>query len=521
MLCAMSADGTSTAAPAGHVRSEAARRRTIAVISHPDAGKTTLTEHLVKAFGAIEEAGMVRAKRGRAGTVTDWMALEQERGISITSSAVRLDVDGTIVNLLDTPGHGDFSEDTYRVLSAVDAAIMLLDAAKGIEPQTRRLFEVCRARNTPIITFINKFDRPARDPLELLDEVERTLELAACPLNWPIGDGDRFSGLVTLPGLEVHAFEGARHADDPELVEAATAGAELAWEAAGGFDGEAFLGGSHTPVLFGAAVRDQGVAELVEVLLRHAPPPQAMPTASGGAQPVDAGLSGFVFKLQSNMDPRHRDVSAFIRICSGRFARGDRVTVQRTGRSVVVNHAHEPFGRERATVDEAYPGDVIVVPGAAEMRIGDTIHAGDAVEFPRLKTYAPDIFRDVVNTDTSRRKQFQRGLEQLAGEGVVQLLVDPSVGMQRPVAAAVGQLQFEVFVHRMRDEFGVEVRLDPLPYKASAQTRTEDEPEVRSWPSVRVLQRANGTPLALFPTEWALRDRRERHPDVLLGDLLA
>lgn len=500
-----------------------ARRRTIAVISHPDAGKTTLTEQLLADTGVISRAGQVNAKREGSSTTTDWMALERDRGISVTSSAVRVETEAATINLLDTPGHGDFSEDTYRVLSAVDAAIMLLDAAKGIEPQTRRLFEVCRARNTPIITFVNKLDRPSRDPLEVLEEIERELSLTACPLTWPVGEGDRFSAVVDLPSLDVRPLVDARMSP-PDAADVAHAleGAELAWEAAGGFDDERFRAGTLTPVVWGAAAKGWGTHDLLEVVERVAPSPSAVATVGGDRRPIDTPFAGFVFKLQSNMDPRHRDVSAFVRVCSGHFERGMKVTIARTGSPMVCKQAQEPFGRERQTIEDAWPGDVVVLPGATGLRMGDTIHApGPAVHFPKIRSLAPELFAEIANRDISRRKQFQKGIDQLTGEGVVQLLIDPKVGVQRPIAAAVGELQFEVFVHRMRDEFGVEVRLDRLPYTCSAQTRTEDVSTIQSWYRVRVLDRSDGTPLALFETPYALDARRRSDPEVMLDALLA
>ncbi|MBC7644042.1 MAG: GTP-binding protein [Thermoleophilia bacterium] len=501
---------------------EITRRRTIAVISHPDAGKTTLTERLLAETGVIAKAGQVNAKREGATTTTDWMSLERDRGISVTSSAVRIETETATINLLDTPDHGDFSEDTYRVLSAGDAAIMLLDAPKGIEPQTRRLFEVCRARNTPIITFINKFDRPARDPLEILHEIETELNLVACPFTWPVGDGDRFRALIDLPAVERRMLvPGGIEPNDNEW-DAAEAGGELAWEAAGGFDRDAFLAGTSTPVVFGAAAKGWGTDDLLKLVETIAPPPAPLTTVTGDKRPLDAPFAGFVFKLQSNMDPRHRDVSAFLRVCSGHFERGMKVIISRTGSPMVLKQAQEPFGRERNTIEDAWPGDVVVLPNSTSIRIGDTLHApGSSVAFPHIKSFAPGMFAEIVNRDIARRKQFQKGIDQLTGEGVVQLLVDPRVGIQRPIAPAAGELQFEVFSHRMKDEFGVEVRLDRLPYDSSAQTRAEDLPTIKTWHGVAVYERTDGSPLVLFGSSWALDGRRRTDPEVMLEDVLS
>lgn len=508
------------------IRAHARTRRTVAIISHPDAGKTTLTEQLLKVTDRIGRAGTVhtRGHQERRGTVTDWMELERERGISIASSAVRIQTDGHVVNLLDTPGHGDFSEDTYRVLSAVDSAVMLLDAAKGIEPQTRRLFEVCRARRLPIITFVNKIDRPAMDAMELLDHVERELDLQVLPLMWPAGDPASFAGVV-------HA--GFADRDDPierapweprgfqEFEwDDALANLELAQEAAGGFDRESFLAGDQTPMLFGSAANAFAVDHLVAALRTLAPPPAARPDESGTPRAIDEPFSAHVFKLQANMDQRHRDVAAFMRVCSGSFTRGDKVMVTRTGRPLVVSRAVEPFGQDRATVEEAWPGDVIVLPGSRDLRIGDTLHAGRAVQFPRITTFAPHLFRQVNNRDIARRKQFQQGISQLGDEGVVQIFVDPKVGIQTPIAAAVGQLQYEVFQHRMANEFGVEVNLSSLPLQVSVAWDDANEGPPPRATGMRVLESTHGVLLLAFGSEWALANYRKDHPELILHDVL-
>jgi peptide chain release factor 3 len=508
------------------IRTHAALRRTVAIISHPDAGKTTLTEQLLKATDMIGRAGTVHTRGDveRRGTVTDWMDMERERGISVVSSAVRLQVGDHVVNLLDTPGHGDFSEDTYRVLSAVDSAVMLLDAAKGIEPQTRRLFEVCRARRLPIITFVNKIDRPAMDAMEMLDHVERELDLQVVPLMWPAGDAAAYAGVVHPPGPEgapAHdrAPWEARGFQEHEWDDAA-ANLELAQEAAGGLDRDAFLAGDQTPMLFGSAVRSFMVDHLVAALRDLAPPPAPRADADGAPRPIDEPFSAQVFKLQANMDQRHRDVAAFMRICSGSFERGDKVAVARTGRPIVMNRAVEPFGQDRATVEEAWPGDVIVLPGSRDLRIGDTLHAGSTVRFPHITSFAPHLFRQVSNRDIARRKQFQQGLQQLGDEGVVQVFVDPTVGIQAPIAAAVGQLQYEVFTHRMTNEFGVEVGLSELPLKVSVAWDEANPGDPPRASGMRVLESTQGIRLLAFGSEWALENYRKDHPDLALHDVL-
>ncbi len=508
------------------IRTKAATRRTVAIISHPDAGKTTLTERLLKVTDMIGRAGTVhtRGNTERRATVTDFMDMEKERGISIVSSAVRIETDGHVINLLDTPGHGDFSEDTYRVLSAVDSAVMLLDAAKGIEPQTRRLFEVCRARRLPIITFVNKIDRPAMDAMEMLDHVEKELDLHVMPLMWPAGDSAAFAGVVHGPDsgredpIERAPWE-ARGFQESEWQDALD-NLELAQGAAGGFQRESFLAGDQTPMLFGSAANSFGVDHLVAAMRELSPPPAARPDAAGEPRPIEDAFSAHVFKLQANMDQRHRDVAAFMRVCSGAFSRGDKVSIARTGRPIVVNRAVEPFGQDRATVEEAWPGDVIVLPGSRDLRIGDTLHAGGVVQFPRITTFAPHLFRQISNRDIARRKQFQQGLSQLGDEGVVQIFVDPKVGIQAPIAAAVGELQYEVFTHRMANEFGVEVGLSQLPLAISVAWDEANDGTPPRASGMRVLESTHGVQLLAFGTEWALQNYRKDHPDLLLHDVL-
>ncbi len=506
------------------IRTHARQRRTVAIISHPDAGKTTLTEQLLKATDMIGRVGTVhtRGDSERRGTVTDWMEMERERGISVASSAVRLETDGCVVNLLDTPGHGDFSEDTYRTLTAVDSAVMLLDAAKGIEPQTRRLFEVCRARRLPIITFVNKIDRPAMDAMEMLDHVERELDLQVVPLTWPAGNAAAFAGVVHGDGrddVREQAPWEARGFQEHEWDEAVEH-LELAQGAAGGFDRDAFLAGDQTPMLFGSAANGFAVDHLVEAMRDLAPPPAPRSDAHGEPRDLEEPFSAQVFKLQANMDQRHRDVAAFMRVCSGAFERGDKVSIARTGRPVVMNRAVEPFGQDRATVEQAWPGDVIVLPGSRDLRIGDTLHAGREVRFPHITTFAPHLFRQVSNRDVQRRKQFQQGLQQLGDEGVVQLYVDPVVGIQSPIAAAVGQLQYEVFQHRMANEFGVEIGLSDLPLQVSVAWDEANPGTPPRASGMRVLESTHGVRLLAFGSEWALEHYRKDHPDLVLHDVL-
>ncbi len=419
------------------VLAEAGKRRAFAVISHPDAGKSTLTEALALHASAITQAGAVHGKAGRRGVTSDWMAMERARGISITSAALRFDYRGTVLNLLDTPGHADFSEDTYRVLSAVDCAIMLLDSAKGLEPQTLKLFDVCRSRAVPVITFVNKWDRPGREPLELLDEIEQRIGLHPAPVNWPVGVAGDFRGLVERATGEYVTFErtpgGAGRALETILDPAAAQARDgAAYDAAQedlalldavygpAVDMESFLAGVTSPVLFGAALPNFGVRRLLDAVTSYAPPPSAREDVKDEPRPVDAPFSGLVFKVQANMDPAHRDRMAFVRVCSGRFERGMVLTHAATGRPFATKYAQSMFGQDRETVEEAFPGDVIGLVNATALRPGDTLYAGEVpVEFPPIPSFAPEHFAVVRGKEAGKAKQFRRGIEQLDTEGAV------------------------------------------------------------------------------------------------------
>jgi len=512
------------AAGARTVAEQAARRRTFAIISHPDAGKTTLTEKLLLYAGAVGEAGAVKARRGRRAVTSDWMELERRRGISITSTVLRFAHAGTVFNLLDTPGHRDFSEDTLRVLAAADSAVMLLDAAKGVEPQTRLLFDVARERGIPLIAFVNKYDRPGMEPLAMVDHLHETLRLEVAPVTWPVGIPGDFRGVVDRRSGRFHRFTrtagGAGMAPE-ELVDAAVAAREegAAWETAREeLDLLDAVGApaSGTPVFFGSAAWNFGVRLLLDALPALAPAAGPRPGIDGMPRPVHAPFSGLVFKVQANMDPRHRDRIAFLRVCSGRFERGMRTVNARTGRPFALNHAHELFGQDRAVLDEAYPGDVVGVVNA-----GDTLYVDQPVRFARIPVLAPEHFRTVHNRDSGRHKQFRRGLAQLDEEGVIHLLRREHSGDPVPVIAGVGPMQFEVAVERLVGEFGVHVRLDPLDWTIARRT---DEAGARTILSrareAEVLVRSDGTPLALFRSEFMLRRFAEDHPGVVLDPFL-
>lgn len=513
----------------------AGRRRTFAVISHPDAGKSTLTEALLLHARAIGEAGAVHGKAGRRATVSDWMEMERDRGISISSSALQFTHRGVVMNLVDTPGHADFSEDTYRVLTAVDSAIMLLDAAKGMEAQTMKLFAVCRARGIPIITVVNKWDRPGLDALALMDEIESRTGMRPTPLTWPVGVAGDFRGVLDrrsgefvkfsrTPGgssLAGHQVMAPAEASRSEGADWAAAVDEHELLSADGYDydRDGFLGQSSTPVLFAAAVLNFGVRHLLDVIHDLAPAAGPRTDATGQARPLEAPFSAQVFKVQAGMDAAHRDRLAFARVCSGVFRRGDVITHEPTGRDFVTKYVHTVFGRDRETLEVAYPGDIIGLVNAGDVRAGDTLFSGMPVRFPAIPSFAPEHFRQVSAKDPSRYKQFQRGIEQLDQEGVIQVLRSERRSHQTPVLAAVGPMQFEVVSHRMERDFRAPVRLESLPYTFARRTRTQDIGQIERRAGVEVVARQDGTHLALFSDEWQVKWVLRDHPDVVLESL--
>jgi peptide chain release factor 3 len=519
------------------VGAQAAARRTFAIISHPDAGKTTLTEKFLLYAGAVQEAGSVKARRGRRSATSDWMELEQKRGISITSTVLQFTYGDAVVNLLDTPGHRDFSEDTYRVLAAADAAVMVLDAAKGIEPQTLKLFEVAKARNIPVLTFLNKLDRPGKEPLELLDEIEEQIGLRPTPATWPVGIPGDLRGVIDRRDGRFIRFDrtarGATAATE-EVVPAERAAADegAAWDAAvdecallteigADVDLKSFLAGESTPVFVGSALTNFGVRLLLDAVVELAPGPSPRADVEGTPRPLDAPFSAFVFKIQANMDPAHRDRIAFVRVCSGHFERGMTVTHGASGKPFATRYASQVFGSERDTIDDAWPGDVVGLVNATELGIGDTLYAAEPVRFPKIPSFAPELFAVARPRDTGRFKQFRKGLAQLDEEGVVQVLRDEDVGDTAPVLAAVGQMQFEVFTHRLEHEFGAPVELSGLAAKVARRTDEASAPALRRTSGVRVLARADGTLLALFESPaWLSRLEQER-PELTLERIVA
>ena len=527
------------AAGDGTVATQAARRRTFAIISHPDAGKTTLTEKLLLYSEQIVTAGSVDVRANRAATTSDWMDIERRRGISVTSTVLRFEYRDTVLNLLDTPGHKDFSEDTLRVLAAADCAVMLLDAAKGVEAQTRRLFEVCRLRNTPVLTFVNKCDQPGRDPIELVDEIEQTLSIPAVPLNWPIGTGRDFQGVFDLRSDQVLRFERSAQGrrapmiatplDGTALEEAIgdPAAAELRETVAlihgtlPAYDQQAFLDGQQTPVFFGTALHDFGVEPFLEALVHLAPPPLGRETKEGEIVPPAAPFSAFVFKIQANMDRFHRDRMAFLRICSGRFTRDMVVHHARLNRSLRMTRTHRLFGRDRETIETAYPGDVVGVINPGLFLIGDTVSEMPGVEYAAMPAFQPEHFARLRCVDVGRRKQFDRGLSQLEEEGVIRILRSVT-GSADPILAAAGALQFSIVESRLRTEYGVATEASQLPHKAArwiAGAPVDHKALAQLPASTLVCADRDERQVLLFEGDWEVRYAQERVPGLELATL--
>ncbi len=469
-----------------------AQRRTFAIISHPDAGKTTLTEKLLLFAGAIQIAGSVKARKATRHATSDWMEIEKQRGISVASSVMQMEYRDKVINLLDTPGHKDFSEDTYRVLTAVDAALMVIDAANGVEAQTLRLLEVCRSRNTPILTFINKMDREVREPLDLIDEIERTLGMTAVPFSWPIGMGKRFAGVYDLAEDRIRVFRPGedRVAGDIETIEGLNNpvlderyGAEIAQArndiellrgATPAFDRAEFLAGRQTPVFFGSGINNFGVREVLDALIDIAPAPQAREAMQGPVEPEGDKFTGVVFKIQANMDPAHRDRIVFVRVCSGRFERGMRLRIQRSGKEIRPNSVVSFLSQRRDLLDEAWAGDIIGIPSHGGLQLGDTLtETADPLQFTGLPFFAPEIFRAVEVLNPLKTKQLRIGLTQLGEEGAIQVFRPLRSSMM--LLGAVGALQFEVAAHRLQHEYGVEARVIASPF-GCARWVTADNP---------------------------------------------
>jgi peptide chain release factor 3 len=496
-------------------------RRTFAIISHPDAGKTTLTERLLLAGGAIHAAGEVKARGQARRARSDWMKIEQQRGISVTSSVMTFERDGLLFNLLDTPGHEDFSEDTYRTLTAVDSAVMVIDAAKGIEAQTLKLFEVCRLRSVPIITFVNKVDREGRSPFELMDEIADKLALDVAPMSWPVGMGGEFEGLWDLERGQLQRPDGVLAPgafDDlvsPLMAERVGEELELAQAGYPAFDAAAYRHGDLTPVYFGSALREIGVEPLIEALARFAPGPRPQPAEPAPIDPENPTVTGFIFKVQANMNPMHRDRVAFMRLCSGRFRRGMRLNQVGTGKAIAVHSPVLFFARERETADEAYPGDIIGIPNHGTLRVGDTLTDGPPVTITGLPNFAPEILRRVALKDPTKTKQLKKALDDMAEEGVIQIFV-PQIGAQT-VVGVVGQLQLEVLISRLEAEYKVEAALEASPYETARWVASDEAAALRKLSDEHKSQMAtdrDGHPVFLAKDMWDLNYIQGRHPGV-------
>ncbi|MGC8466915.1 MAG: peptide chain release factor 3 [Acidithiobacillus sp.] len=521
------------ASPRGDLAAEVGRRRTFAIISHPDAGKTTLTEKLLLFGGAIRLAGTVKARKSSRHATSDWMAIEKSRGISVASSVMQFEYDDHVINLLDTPGHQDFSEDTYRVLTAVDSALMVIDGGNGVEAQTIKLLEVCRLRDTPIITFMNKFDRESRDPTELMDEVESVLRIECAPVTWPIGMGKRFRGvyhllrdevLVFTAGEETKAQDLERIAglDNPELdrrfpdeMAELREQVELLRAAANPFDLEAFLAGKQTPVFFGSAINNFGVQELLAALIDWAPGPRPRPAHERVVDALEPNFSGFVFKIQANMDPQHRDRVAFLRICSGHFQRGMRIRHLRLGRDIQVHNPITFLAQEREVVEEAYAGDIIGLHNHGSIQIGDSFSVGEPLQFTGIPYFAPELFRRVRLRNPLRAKQLQKGLQQLAEEGATQVF--RPLGGGDLVLGAVGILQFDVVAERLRTEYGVEAVFESAPIHTARWVYGDDPKRLSEFTAKLEAHLAldAGERLAfLAPSRVNLELTMERWPDI-------
>ncbi|TAK12510.1 MAG: peptide chain release factor 3 [Anaerolineae bacterium] len=527
-------------ASAPPVGAPSAPRRTFAIISHPDAGKTTLTEKMLLYGNAIEVAGNVRARKNQRTTTSDWMAMERERGISISSTVLQFPYRGYVVNLLDTPGHQDFSEDTYRTLAAVDSAVMVLDAAKGIEPQTRKLFDVCRLRGIPIFTFINKMDRPARHPLELLDEIQTILGMEPIPMNWPIGDGSTFLGVYDREAQGAILFEKTER-NEREALEKVVSLSELRQMEAMTekrfaqleedvqlldslnivFDHQRVLNEEQTPVYFGSALTNFGVRQFLDGFVDSAPPPQPFPTKSGSVAPDDPGFAGFVFKIQANMDPKHRDSVAFVRVCSGQFERDMSAVHAQSGKTVRLARPYRLFGGEREIVDRAYPGDIVGIPNNAGFAIGDTLYTETSIEFAPIARFSPEHFATLRNKDIAKRKQFDKGVQQLESEGAIQVLFDIHAFAREPILAAVGPLQFEVVQSRLENEYGVVTILERLPH-VLARWVSGPEDRMNALPNrqeVMLTRDIHGLLVAVFSSPFYLTYYTEQYPDLVFLDI--
>lgn len=516
------------------VLKEVKSRKTFAIISHPDAGKTTITEKLLLFGDAIQMAGMVKAKRAKQFATSDWMEIEKQRGISVASSVMQFSYLDHNINLLDTPGHADFSEDTYRVLTAVDSALMVVDGAKGIETQTKKLFQVCRDRHIPIITYVNKFDRESKDPFDLIDEIEKVLNINCAPMTWPIGMGDRFKGVYDLtkkairyfaPGEKTKKFDQKIFSDldddqlktlvDDTVLEKLKDDLELIEGASETFDADKFLEGNQTPVFFGSALNNFGVQELLEAFIEYAPAPRPRPAETRKVDPKEAPFTGLVFKIQANMDPKHRDRCAFIRICSGKFEPGMSVYHSRLGRKIKLNNAVQFMSKERQNVQTAFAGDIIGIIDRGTLSIGDTLSEGEELRFTGIPQFSPDLFSLVELKNPIKMKQLQKGVEQLAEEGTSQVFRRKY--NSDTILGVVGRLQFEVVKYRLLNEYGADALFSPLPYACSRWYKCDDDKVLQNFEDYyqsQIVFDVRDYPMILLKDDWEQNYVKEKFPEV-------
>ncbi|MDY0361629.1 MAG: peptide chain release factor 3 [Desulforegulaceae bacterium] len=515
------------------IAEEIKKRRTFGIISHPDAGKTTLTEKLLLFGGAIEQAGAIKARKSERHATSDWMAVEQQRGISVTTSVMKFNYNDYEINLLDTPGHKDFSEDTYRVLTAVDSALMIIDSGNGVEPQTEKLMEVCRMRNTPIITFINKLDRVGLEPLDILAEIEDKLQIECTPLSWPIGMGKEFKGVYNLVDKSILLFRAGQDKLPEDVVEIDSLenkkldevlgsladklreDVELIEGAADPFDLELFLNGTQTPVFFGSALNNFGVQEILDALTQYAPPPFPRETHTRFVDPMEEDFTGFAFKIQANMDPQHRDRIAFIRVCSGKFTKGMKVMHHRIGKEITLANAITFMARERSHVEEAWPGDIIGIHNHGTIKIGDTFSIKEPLKFKGIPNFAPELFKRVILKNPLKTKQLNKGLIQLSEEGAIQFF-KPLIGNDI-ILGAVGELQFDVTIARLKDEYGVDAIYEPINFSVARWVEFDDlkdEKEFERKNQSNMALDSEGYKTFLTTSEWQLGFIKEKWPKV-------
>ncbi len=519
---------------------EVERRRTFAIISHPDAGKTTLTEKFLLYGGAIRSAGSVKSRRSQKHAVSDWMEIEKQRGISVTSSVLQFEYDNFCINILDTPGHQDFSEDTYRTLMAADSAVMVIDSSKGVEDQTKKLFQVCKLRGIPIFTFINKMDRMGRDPFDLLEDIENILDIKSCPMNWPIGSGKNFKGVYNRIENQIELFTDGNHGqsiaktvkgelDDEkfgellgdDLHEQLVGEIELLDIAGDSFDKDEVLNGNLTPVFFGSALTNFGVEPFLQSFLDMTPPPKARPSNHGNIDPKSENFSGFIFKIQANMNPAHRDRIAFLRICSGRFDKGMTVNHVQKDKKVKLAQPQQFVAQDRVVVESAYPGDIIGIHDPGIFNIGDTLcEDASKIEYAGIPQFAPEHFARISTTNSLKRKQFLKGVTQLAEEGAIQVYRRPNMGVEELIIGVVGVLQFEVLEYRLKNEYGVELSMQQLPYR---HLRWIDNDSIDitnlALPMDTVLvENKNQQPVLLFQNQWSIKHILDRNEGIVLKE---